>query len=164
MDFPNIRGVTFDYRLQTAADMGVILRAAFGKKDGILQGCDISTPTLNGVRISKGDVLICGRHICIEEDAVIPTNGFGQAGDKFARLILQIDLDDTATDTDFDQVSIRFEYATNVSNFTKLTQEDINRGGRVYEVEMCVVTLDDTFHPTGVVRKWQNVAPMVLVG
>ena len=154
-----IKGITFDYQTQTAASMGVVLRAAFGKKDGILHGCDLSIPNISGVRVEAGDILICGRHLQVTDAFMLPTNGLSSQGDKYCRVILELDMDETASNTEFKQANILFRYATDLSGFAELTQEDINHDGKIY----CVVSLDSTGHPTNIIRKWQPISNGLLL-
>lgn len=158
-----IKGITFDYQTQTAASMGVVLRAAFGKKDGILHGCEVSIPNISGVRVEAGDVLICGRHLQVTDAFMLPTNGFNSTGDKYCQILLQLDMNETASNTEFTQANVLFRYATDLSEFEDLTQEDINHDGKIYQAEMCLVSLDSTGHPTGIIRKWQPISNGLLL-
>ena len=152
-----IKGITFDYQTQTAASMGVVLRAAFGKKDGILHGCDVSIPNISGVRIEAGDILICGRHLQLTEAFILPTNGLNSEGDKYCRIILELVMTEPASNTEFTQSNVLFQYASNLSDFATLVQDDINHDGEIYQVELCVVSIDNTGHPTSIIRKWQPI-------
>ena len=158
MQVEQIKGVTFDYQTQTAASMGVILRAAFGNKDGILHGCELSIPNVSGVKIEAGDILICGRHLQITDEFMLPTNAYNRPGDKYCQIILELDMDETASNTEFTQAQFLFRYATDLSGFAELTKEDINHDGRIYQAEVCVVSLDSGGHPTGIIRKWKAIS------
>lgn len=158
-----IKGITFDYQTQTAASMGVMLRAAFGNKDGILHGCDVSIPNVSGARVEAGDILICSRHLQVTEPFMLPTNGLSSPGDKYCRVILELDMSETASNTEFTQANILFRYADDLSDFGDLTQEDINHDGKVYQAEICVVSLDTSGHPTNIIRKWQPVSNGLLL-
>ena len=157
MQVEQIKGVTFDYQTQTAASMGVILRAAFGNKDGILHGCELSIPNVSGVKIEAGDILICGRHLQITDEFMLPTNGFFTQGDKYCRIVLQLDMNETASNTEFSQADVIFAYSQ-TTVFSDLIQEDINHDGRIYQAEVCVVSLDSGGHPTGIIRKWKAIS------
>ena len=163
MQVDQIKGVTFDYQTQTAASMGVILRAAFGKKDGILHGCELSIPNVSGVKIEAGDILICGRHLQITDSFMLPTQGLFSAGDKYCRALIQLDMNDEASNTEFNQAEVLFKYSQTKTGFPDLVQEDINHDGRIYQAEICMVSLDNAGHPTGFIRKWQPVSNGLLL-
>ncbi|MBQ9857917.1 MAG: hypothetical protein IJO77_02840 [Oscillospiraceae bacterium] len=158
-----VKGITFDYQTQTAASMGVILRAAFGKKDGILEGCDVTIPNISGVKIDKGDILICGRHLQVTDEFMLPTNGFNSPGDKYCRILLQLDMSNTASADEFTQAEILFKYSQTSSVFPSLIQEDINHDGTIYQAEICTVSLDTGGHPTSIIHKWQPVSNGLLL-
>ena len=160
MHSDEIKGVTFDYQLQTAAQMASVLRAAFGRKDGVLHGCGVSVPASTaGVEIASGDVLVCGRHIQFLNTLIVPTQAFFTEGDKFVRLLLKIDVSTAAENDRFTQASIEFEYANAIANFGELTQEDVNHDGFVYDCEICVASLDVSGRPIAILRSWQSVMP-----
>ena len=157
MNVEQLKGITFDYQTQTAASMGVILRTAFGRKDGILEGCDVTIPNISGVKIDKGDILICGRHLQVTDEFMLPTNAYNRPGDKYCQIILELDMDETASNTEFSQADVIFAYSQ-TTGFSDLIQEDINHDGRIYQAEVCVVSLDTGGHPTGIIRKWRTIS------
>lgn len=127
-----IKGVNFDNQLVTAKQHGALFRAAFG--DGILSGMDINVSGQN-ITIGAGYCVVAGREIQLtatETVSVTATSGC-------ARVLMQIDLSQTATESAFSQASLVLQTATTQDGFAALTQDDINGGGTVYQIILCVV-------------------------
>ena len=155
----DMKGVTFDYQLQTAAEMATIFRAAFGDKDGRLNGCTLSINQNSVLLLSEGDMLICGRHIHVGSTIGIPTSAFYQEGDVYCRVMIELDMTTPAASDEFTQGSMEYEYVSDLDELAALRQDDINHGGSIYECELCVVTLNSSGNPSQIVRQWGSVRP-----
>ena len=154
MQTDKIKGVTFDYQLQPAAQMATVFRAAFGSRDGVIYGCDVSLHPNGFPVLAAGDVLICGRHIQITSAISIPTSAFYQEGDNYCRIMLEVDVGIPAQSDEFTQASIEYEYVSSLSELASLRQDDVNHGGTIYDMEICVVRLNSSGNTDSIVRSW----------
>ena len=139
-----IKGITFDNQALLAKDLGATFAGMLS--DGILAGANISYAAYT-VNIAPGYILIAGRIIQIvttESVALTRTSGY-------ARIKVIIDLSGTATETEFSQAYFTADYANSVSEFSALTQTDINSGGATYEAEFAIVALGSSAI-TGITR------------
>ena len=59
----------------------------------------------------------------------------------FARILAVADLSKTATESVFEQAWLKVEYASSISGFQPLVQEDLQGSGTYYEAVICVVAL-----------------------
>ena len=128
-------GVTFEAQRVTPSDDGQLHRAIL--PDCILSGCAFS---YSGASLSMGagSLMICGRQIRHTATQSWPMAG---AASGYARLVLTIDLSETATEDTFEQVSTAVEYAAETNGFAPLIQADVNAGGTRYQKALCVVSL-----------------------
>ena len=149
-----IKGVNFDNQLVTAKQHGALFRAAFG--DGILSGMDINVSGKT-ITIGAGYCVVAGREIQLtatETVSVTATSGY-------ARVLMQIDLSQTATESAFSQASLVLQTATSQDGFSALTQDDINGGGTVYQIVLCVVQCGSSLT---LLSKAPNAAHPITVG
>lgn len=129
-----IKGITYDNQGPTAADHGAFWRLTYS--DGILDGCDISY--LGAVvTISPGRIVSAGRIgrlNAAESIAIDATEGV-------ARIVYQTDLSQAATAQEFKQLSFVVQSAESIAALPALVKEDVNNGGIVYQMELCVLQL-----------------------
>ena len=128
-------GVTFKDQAVSAFDHAALM--AIVLRDGILRGCGMSASGSN-VTLAAGHLLAAGRVIGNDAALTIPVTG----SSGVARITLVIDLTATATESTFQQLSIRVDNATDEAALPALVQEDINDGIHTdYEVSLAVVNL-----------------------
>ena len=128
-------GVTFQNRPVSAFDHAAL--TALILRDGILRGCALSASG-GTVTLAAGYLVAAGRIVGNDADLAIPVSG----SSGVARITLVIDLTATATESAFNQVSIRVDTAASVAALPALVQEDINDGVHTaYEVSLGVVNL-----------------------
>lgn len=145
----NIRGITFAEQAVTPADDAIVRRAMLG--DGVLTGCEV-TYSGSTLTLAPGYIIACGRSFQIttaQNWAVV------DATSGVARLLLSIDLTQTATEETFNQISFSIEYAAAEDGFVDLIQEDINLSGTKYQIVCAVVSLG-TGGITGIVSKLER--------
>lgn len=145
----NIRGITFAEQAVTPADDAIVRRAILG--DGVLTGCEV-TYSGSTLTLASGYIIACGRSFQIttaQNFAVV------DATSGVARLLLTIDLTQTATEETFNQISFSIEYAAAEDGFVDLIQDDINLSGTKYQIVCAVVSLG-TGGITGIVSKLER--------
>ena len=126
-----LRGATFDNQIVKAKYDGALFGYQYG--DGSLLGCTISN-TATTITIQEGILLVGGR--IIANDGALAINLIDPITNGYLRVILQIDLNKTATQTEFEQVEILQQYKATIAEFAALTQEDINGTGKIYQMEI----------------------------
>lgn len=129
-----IKGITYDNQGPTAADHGDFWRSAYA--DGILSGCEISY--LGAVvTIAPGRIVSAGRlsRIAAAESITIA------ATEGVARIVYQIDLSQAAAKGDFKQLSFVVQTADTVAALPALVKEDVNNGGIIYQMDLCLLRL-----------------------
>lgn len=140
-----IKGINFDNQLVTAKDHGKLFRALYN--DGVLSGISLSYSGTT-LTIGGGYIIAAGREIRLTAEETVSITGTT----GYARVLVQIDLAQEATETAFSQASLVTQYAASTSEFAALTQEDVNISGTVYQAVLCVLSLG-TAGITGIVSK-----------
>ena len=131
-----IQGIIFDNQLVRSKDFGALFSGIL--EDGILKGCAIDF-TGNQLTVGAGYLIIAGRLVRLTSAHTTETTASGTV----ARVVVEIDLNATATETDFSQVSFLVQYAANESSLPALVKDDINGGtGTKYQAELCVLALN----------------------
>lgn len=131
-----IRGVTFDNQQVTASDHGALFKEIF-PTDGILIGCAITASGSN-ISIAAGYMVVAGR---LFQNTASYTLTAAASG-NYVRVLATIDTSQTATTSEFAQVSFSLDYAATVSGFPALTQDDINAGsGNIYQAALAIYAL-----------------------
>lgn len=126
-------GVTFENQLLAEMDDGNLQE--FLLKDGVIRGLTLSYNGSN-LTIAAGYLIAAGR--LIGNDSSLTITVPASAG--YARIVLIIDLTGTATDSVFTQLSTRVDSEANISDFSALTQGDINGGvDTTYEIALAIV-------------------------
>lgn len=128
-------GYTFPYQ-KTPPSGDAMVRAA-ALHDGILNGCALTHSGFS-VTMAAGHILANGR--TVRHDASDSWSVSG-AVSGFARVVMTIDLSKTSTATSFTMISSDVDYAASLEEFGSLRQDDLNDGGTIYQVELCVVAL-----------------------
>lgn len=130
-----LSGITFpDCFVSPANDAAFMAKVA---RDGRISGCLLSRSG-STLHITAGRLLACGRGVGVDTALDIPVTG---ASSGYARLILTIDRSQSAVSGNFKQARFDLEYASTLAGFEELTQDDINNGGTVYQMVVCVMSL-----------------------
>lgn len=131
-----IKGITFKEQGVSPEADGRLYSAIF--YDGVLHGCSITNSGYT-LTLGTGYLMACGRLIRVSAVQNYACNG---AADGFARLVMTIDLNASATDISFKQVDASIEYASAAGGFGTLTQQDLNDGtSALYQLELARVSL-----------------------
>lgn len=128
-----IQGINFDNQTVTAKDHGQIYHCLIS--DGKVSGCTI-TKTATSLTIAKGYMMVGGRLIKLASAQTLTVTTPASIG--FVRIVVSINLQNTATQSTFNQVTLRTEFNTSVAGFPALTKQDINGTGTLYEYEYCI--------------------------
>lgn len=132
-----LTGVTFAHQRVTPSDDGAVFAAALS--DGIATGCNM-TRVGSTIRIASGKLIACGRVARVPAAQDIPVTG---ASSGYARIVLTVDLSRSSTASVFEQVALDVQYAQTIGAFASLTQEDINNGGTMYQIVLCMMELSN---------------------
>lgn len=128
-------GAFFSNRPLPSKSLGAFARAAV--PDGILSGCAISY-TGTALTVAAGQMIACGRVFSLPEAKTLALTG---ATSGLARVLVQIDLAGTSSESEFEQVSFVIQYAATADAFAALTQDDVNASGTIYQMELCRAAL-----------------------
>lgn len=131
------RGMNFEWQeVQPADDARLYQRIL---DDGIISGCGLSSIGAT-LTVSTGYLIMTGRLIRVASVTNIDLSGETSG---FARVLLQIDLSQAASETAFDQVSAIVQYASSAAEFPELRQDDINTGTSVgiYQAQLALCEL-----------------------
>lgn len=128
-------GAFFSNRPLPSKSLGAFARAAV--PDGILSGCSISY-TGAALTVAAGQMIACGRVFSLPEAKTLALTG---ATSGLARVLVQIDLAGTSSESEFEQVSFVTQYAATADAFAELTQDDVNASGTIYQMELCRAAL-----------------------
>ena len=112
------------------------LLAAFAS-DGIVDGCAM-TYAGSTLHLAPGRLIIKGRGCFVPATLDIPVTG---ASSGYARLLLSADMTASEDPSNFLQLPLSLEYSATLGGFDSLTRDDINNGGTVYQMVLCVVSL-----------------------
>ena len=131
----SIRGITFQEQAVRPEDDGKLYTAIFN--DGIIHGCAFSSAGYT-LTMNAGHIIACGRQL----KATTQNFAMDGASEGYARLLLKIDLNQKATETEFKQIEPVVEYALAENGFAEPLQPDINDGiSTVYELPLAVCSL-----------------------
>lgn len=128
-------GAFFSNRPLPSKSLGAFARAAV--PDGILSGCTISY-TGTALTVAAGQMIACGRVFSLPEAKTLALTG---ATSGMVRVLVQIDLAGTSSESEFEQVSFVTQYAASADAFAELTQDDVNAAGTIYQMELCRAVL-----------------------
>jgi len=125
-----IRGITFSKQSVSSNDDAHIYKMLLGGKDGKTKGCKMTFGT-DDIYISEGYFFASHRLVEISSTETI-TSPIVSTGVLYCRLVFEIDLSKTNTNTDFLQGYFKIISAD--SNYPALTQEDLDDGGTIYQL------------------------------
>lgn len=124
-------GITFDRCNVTSANDAHYHWTFLNKTNGVTKGCAV-TSTSNTITIGKGYFIIFGRFVQITGDEIITPEAV-TTGTAYRRLVYEIDLTKTNTDTEFNQGYFKVLSSANTT-YPALTQQDLDNGGTVYQM------------------------------
>lgn len=128
-------GITFDRCNVTSANDAHFHWTFLNKTNGVTKGC-LMTHTTNSVTIGRGYFIIYGRFVQITGDETISLDPSTDTARSYNRLVYEIDLSKTNTDTEFNQG--RFKVLTNPvgtgANYPTCQQSDLDNGGTIYQM------------------------------
>lgn len=131
----NLTGIYFEN--QVIASKGLRAHARKVLSDGVIQGCELSFSGAS-VTIEAGFLMAAGGLMHNPAAQTLEVSG---ATSGYARVKAIIDLSKTATKTAFEQAWFEVDYSSTLEGFADPVQEDINAGGTVYELELCILSL-----------------------
>jgi hypothetical protein len=131
-----IRGITFANQLTTSADFAHYINTFLAKNNGRTKGVEITHDDDN-IYIGAGYFVTYGRYIAIEGTETVATDTV-DAGTQYNRLVFTIDLSKVNTESEFEQGY--WELLTSYDSYPKLTKEDLDDGGKIYQVAFCKFT------------------------
>lgn len=137
-----VQGITFENQNVTSTIDGTTQN--FLMTDGVLTGCSMSV-TSNSLSIQPGQLVASGRILTVDGVTQIQANGIINEG--YGQLVLTINLSNVSSDVYNPDVS--FVWST-TTTFPALTQDDINAGGTIYQIELAVVSVSGS-NITGIV-------------
>lgn len=130
-----IRGITFSNQAVTPKDDGRLRSHLL--RDGIITGCAMAYSAAT-FSLSPGYLIAAGRMM---QNPATLYKAVDQATSGYARIVLTIDLTETATMEEFNQAGLSVEYSSTIGGFPSLKQGDVNGIDAVYQVVLAVVTL-----------------------
>lgn len=137
-----LKGVNFDEQEFSPSSDCAIWRSCIS--DGRLQGMDI-TSNASGIHVAAGWLMAGGKELQLPAAITIPASG-NTSG--FDRVVVNVDLTKTSTEKTFAQAWLSLEHAATQDGFPALTQEDLAGSGNLYQMVLCVCTLDASGVPS----------------
>lgn len=126
-----INGITYDLQNVTSQDMAHMYWVMAGMRDGVSSGCAV---TINGNTISLAPGYFEARgHLTKLTGSTTVTVTPVQSGTLYCILAYEIDLSEAASQSVFTQGS--FKIISSASGYPALTQEDLDNGGTIYQME-----------------------------
>ena len=124
------RGITYSKQSVSSNDDSHIYRVLLGGKDGKTRGCKMTFGT-DDIYISDGYFFASGRLVEITSAETVSTP-IVSSGTSYCKLVYEIDLSKTNTNTEFNQGS--FKILTSSTGYPAITQEDLESGGNIYQL------------------------------
>lgn len=133
-----LSGVTFANQAVSPSDDGATYAALVS--DGITAGCAI-TAVGSTLHLAAGKLIACGRVIRVPNALDFAVTGITSG---YARLVLTINLANSATASVFEQAYLDVETASSIAGFSALTRQDINGSGTVYQMVIALVAVSSS--------------------
>lgn len=142
-----VRGITFSKQSVSSNDDAHIYRVLFNGRNGRTKGCEM-TYTTDHIYVSSGYFFAANRLIEIPSTETIATPIVTEP--TFCRLVFEIDLSKTNTNTAFNQG--QFKVLSSLEGYPVTKQEDLEDGGNIYQLPFAKFTKTtlgiDTFETT----------------
>lgn len=124
-------GITFDRCNVTSANDAHYHWTFLNKTNGVTKGCAV-TASSSAITIAKGYFVVYGRFVQITGAETVTPEAV-TTGTAYRRLVYEIDLTKTNTDTEFNQGYFKVLSSANTT-YPALTQQDLDNGGTVYQM------------------------------
>lgn len=131
-----IRGITFSKQSVSSNDDSHIYKVLLNGRKGKTKGCTMTFGT-DDIYISDGYFFAANRLIEISSIETISTPVI-TSGTTYCRLVFEIDLTKTNTNSTFEQGS--FKVLSSASGYPDIVQEDTENGGNVYQLPFAKFT------------------------
>ena len=132
----------------TPTDDATLYELFSNSQAGIIYGCNVTSLGANQLQVSAGRGMILGRSFVVEQETILAD--LAPSGNMMGRLSIKIDLGNAETPISFEtQVG---------SVLPSPTQEELNRGGSVYEMPLATYNADAVQ-----ITNLQNVAPPLIM-
>lgn len=125
-----IRGITFSKQSVSSNDDSHLYKVLLNGKKGRTKGCGMTYGT-DDIYISEGRFFAGNRAVEISSTETI-ASPVVSSGTTYCRLVFEIDLSKTNTNTTFNQGY--FKILSSTSEYPAITQEDLDDGGNVYQL------------------------------
>ena len=129
-----IRAVTFDKQLLKSEDFAHQVNQFYQGKMGVSKGCEISTDVDGNIVITDGYFSVYGRLLRNLGNTIVEVPAVA-SGTLYSFLVFEIDLSQENTIDLFNQGT--FKILSNAIAYPTLTQEDLDNGGTIYQLEFC---------------------------
>lgn len=126
-----IKGYVFLNQLASNDVDSMVFRKMLDNHDGIMKGMGLSYSG-STITIAEGVIMVAGRPIGVvgSETVVASTSNV------YNKLIVEIDLSQTATVAEFNQASFKILSSPTSYAAITLTKQDMDNGGTLYQVEL----------------------------
>lgn len=132
----------------TPTDDATLYELFSSSQAGIIYGCNVTSLGANQLQVSAGRGMILGRSFVVEQETILAD--LAPSGNMKGRLSIKIDLGNAETPISFEtQVG---------SVLPSPTQEQLNRGGSIYEMPLATYNADAVQ-----ITNLQNVAPPLIM-
>ena len=123
-----LKGHTFSEQVFANTVFRLFMNVFLDGNNGIIQGCEMNN-SANNITIGAGYFCVQGGFLEIvgEEQVEVTSN------DAFCKLVCEIDLSKTNTETDFLQAS--FKVIKSTTAYPSVTQENLFNKGNIYQFE-----------------------------
>ena len=140
-----LRGQVFSEQVFSNECFAHFINTFLNKKNGVTKGCNI-TNTNNSITVNAGYFCIQGRFLEVVGSDTLQIT----PNTEYCKLICEIDLSQTNTETQFNQAS--FKVLSGTSSYPTLTKQDLENGGSIYQFEFAqfqnttsgIINLKDT--------------------
>lgn len=131
-----IRGITFSKQTVSPSDDSQIYKVVLNGRKGRTKGCTMTFGS-DDIYIADGYFFIANRLVEISSVETVSTPVVS-TGTTYCRLVFEIDLTKTNTNTAFEQGY--FKILSSASGYPEVTQEDLENGGNVYQLPFAKFT------------------------
>ncbi len=132
-----VRGVTFDKQVLKSKDHAHEVNYYYQGDVGVTKGCNVTENVDGNLVISEGYFIICGRLVAVDGNHIVIVPDV-LSGTKYRILVFEIDLTGVNTTAVFNQGS--FKIIESDSGYPTKTQQDLNDGGTIYQMEFARFT------------------------
>lgn len=130
------RGITFSKQLVSSNDDSHVYKVLLNGRTGRTKGCKM-TFGIDDIYISEGYFFASNRLIEISSLETVATPVIS-TGTTYCRLVFEIDLTKTNTNSEFNQGY--FKVLSSTTGYPAITQEDLENGGNVYQLPFAQFT------------------------